>query len=128
MPCLQQIKVDVIMIKVIIAGGRHFKDYNLLVSKLHYLLQKHKQVVIVSGKAKGADYLGEVYARDFGHIVEEYPADWDKHGKSAGYKRNTEMAKNATHLVAFWDGKSKGTKHMIDIATARGLKAVVVKY
>ena len=116
------------MIKVIIAGGRHFNDYNLLKQKLNYLLQNQKQVIIVSGKAKGADTLGETYAKEFGHLVEEYPADWDKYGKSAGYKRNTKMAMNATHLVAFWDGASKGTKNMIDIATTWGLKSVTVLY
>lgn len=56
------------------------------------------------------------------------PADWDKHGKSAGYKRNEEMARNADALIAFWDGKSKGTKHMIDIARECNLPARIVKY
>ena len=44
------------------------------------------------------------------------PADWDLDGKSAGFKRNVKMAEYADALVAFWDGESKGTKHMIETA------------
>ena len=53
---------------------------------------------------------------------------WDKYGKKAGYLRNVEMAENANALIAFWDGKSKGTKHMIDIATERNLPIRVIRY
>lgn len=55
-------------------------------------------------------------------------AGCEKHGKSAGYKRNQEMANVSTHLIAFWDGKSRGTKHMIDIAKRDGLKSHVVDF
>ena len=55
-------------------------------------------------------------------------ADREKHGKSAGYKRNQEMANVSTHLIAFWDGKSRGTKHMIDIAKRDALKSHVVDF
>lgn len=55
-------------------------------------------------------------------------ANWEKHGKSAGYKRNQEMANVSTHLIAFWDGKSRGTKHMIDIAKRDGLKSHFVGF
>lgn len=57
-----------------------------------------------------------------------FKADWDKHGKAAGFKRNTEMAKYADALIAFWDGKSKGTKHMIDTAKSHNLKVRVIAY
>ena len=57
-----------------------------------------------------------------------FPADWDKYGKAAGYKRNGEMARNADALIAFWDGKSRGTKHMIDLAKKYDLQARVVMY
>ena len=58
----------------------------------------------------------------------EFPADWDKHGKSAGYKRNLEMAENADALIAFWDGESRGTKHMIDIAKEKNLLTRIIRY
>lgn len=57
-----------------------------------------------------------------------FPADWDRYGKAAGYLRNTEMAKNADALVAFWDGMSLGTRHMIETAKAHGLKVRVKRY
>lgn len=69
---------------------------------------------VISGTANGADKLGEEFAERNNIKVERYPANWDKNGKKAGYLRNVEMAKEADCLIAIWDGKSKGTKHMID--------------
>ena len=117
--------------KIIIAGGRDFMDYNLLKEKTNKILQEKKvthKIVIISGCARGADTLGLRYASENTFDVEEYPADWDKYGKKAGYMRNVEMAENADALIAFWDGKSKGTKHMIDIATERNLPIRVIRY
>jgi hypothetical protein len=113
--------------KVIIAGGRTFNDYDLLCRKCDRILSLQKVVEIVSGMAKGADALGERYAKKHGYQIKQFPADWDKHGKSAGYKRNAEMAQYADALIAFWDGESKGTKHMIELANQLGLKVIVVK-
>ena len=70
---------------------------------------------IISGTAQGVDKLGEQIAQKYGIPVKRFPADWSRFGKSAGYRRNTEMANYADTLVAVWDGQSKGTKHMIDI-------------
>lgn len=49
-------------------------------------------------------------------VLTIFPANWAEFGKYAGYIRNYDMGKNADMLIAFWDGKSKGTSHMIDIA------------
>jgi hypothetical protein len=117
--------------KVIIAGGRKFNDYPLLKEKLDNLLSKVCKthlIHIVSGTANGADKLGEQYASSQFLPVIPYPADWKKHGKSAGYKRNALMADNADALVAFWDGKSLGTMHMIELAKRKGLKVRVINY
>ena len=114
--------------KVIIAGGRNFNDYNKLRESCDNILVNQKDVEIVSGTAAGADTLGERYAQEKGYEVKKFPAQWDLYGKSAGYKRNQQMAEYADGLIAFWDGKSKGTKHMIDIATNKGLKVRVVRY
>ena len=83
---------------------------------------------IVSGCARGADTLGKKYANDHNIPVKKFPAEWNKYGRSAGYIRNTEMADYADILVAFWDGKSLGTKHMIDTATKKGLIVYTIKY
>lgn len=115
--------------RVIVAGGRDFNDYDFLSNTLDKLFSNlHDDVIILCGKARGADALGEKYANDHGYQVDYYPADWDRYGKSAGYLRNLEMARNADCLVAFWDGESKGTKHMIEVAYKFGLEIRVKKY
>jgi len=116
------------MFKVIVAGGREFNDYQLLKSKLDQLLQNKTNVEIVCGKARGADTLGETYAKEMGHSVKEFPAQWNEFGKRAGYIRNEEMAKYADACVVFWDGQSKGTKHMIDSANKHKIEVRVIKY
>ena len=112
--------------KVIIAGGRDFRDYQLLKTKCDVLLSNLTNITIISGNARGADKLGEKYAEEKGYNCEKYPADWDQYGKAAGYIRNEEMAKVGTHLIAFWDGKSPGTKSMIDLADKYKLKVRVI--
>lgn len=116
---------------VIIAGSRDFADYELLKIVCDHMLSekcKTHNIVIVSGGARGADSLGEEYAKERGYGLQRKPADWDKYGKSAGYIRNREMAEIADACICFWDGQSKGTKHMIDIATDTGLKLKIVNY
>ena len=115
------------MIKVIIAGSRGFNDYEELCLTCDKFLGG-KEVQIVSGTARGADKLGERYAKKQGFPIKEFPANWNKHGKSAGYIRNSEMADYADVLIAFWDDKSRGTKHMIDLAKQKGLKVIIVSY
>ena len=68
------------------------------------------------------------YAKEHGYDVHYFPAEWKRYGKAAGYIRNTEMAKNADALVAFWDGASFGTKHMIATAEQLHLDVHVVRY
>jgi hypothetical protein len=114
--------------KVIIAGGRTFSDYELLKEKCDKFLENQTNVEIVSGTANGADKLGERYAKEKGYKIVQFPAQWNTWGKSAGYKRNTEMAQYADMLIAFWDSESRGTKHMIDLAHKKLLKVQVVLY
>ena len=89
---------------------------------------KTHNVIIVSGHASGVDSLGEKFAADHNLQCELYPADWDKHGKAAGPIRNAEMAEVADALIAFWDGQSRGTKSMIDLARKKGLQVAIVRY
>jgi CRISPR/Cas system-associated protein Csx1 len=116
--------------RLIIAGGREFNDYELLKEKVDYFLsnKKNESIEIVSGKARGADSLGEKYANENGYKVKEFPADWNTYNKRAGYIRNEEMAVYATHCICFWDGESKGTKHMIDLAKRERLSLRVIRY
>lgn len=117
------------MYRVIIAGGRSFNDYEMLREFMDKMLvNMNDSIQIVCGTARGADTLGEDYAKERGYDINYFPADWDKYGRAAGYKRNVQMTENADALVAFWDGKSKGTKHMIDIAAKHELHVRVKRY
>jgi hypothetical protein len=117
--------------KVVIAGSRGFSNYTLMRENCNDFLREKKKthnIIIVSGNARGADLLGEKYAHDNGYDLEIYPADWKKFGTSAGFRRNEQMAEVADALIAFWDGKSHGTEHMIEIAKNKGLNVKVVEY
>lgn len=115
--------------KIIIAGGRSFNDYELLERECDRIIGNYDgEIIIVSGTAKGADKLGEHYAFNRGYQVEHHPADWDNYGKAAGYRRNREMAQCSDALIAFWDSESKGTSHMIDLGDEYKLKVFVIRY
>lgn len=117
--------------KVVIAGSRGFSNYKLLYEECNKFLRELKKgynIVIISGGARGADTLGEKYASDMGFDLEIFPAEWKKFGKSAGFRRNERMAEVADALIAFWDGKSHGTQHMIEISEKKGIATKVIKY
>jgi len=117
--------------RVIIAGSRQFNNYGLLSAKCDGILSQKRmthKIVIISGTARGADTLGEQYARERGYNLRQFPADWDQFGKSAGYRRNCQMAENADALIAFWDGQSAGTRHMIEIARERNLAIRIITW
>jgi hypothetical protein len=103
--------------KLIIAGSRNLTDMELLKSSMGKFAKKHPDVridEIVSGTASGPDTAAILYAKENNIPVKKFPAEWDKYGKSAGPIRNAEMAKYADGLVAIWDGKSRGTRNMIE--------------
>jgi hypothetical protein len=114
--------------KVIIAGTRTFADYNLLKTYCNEILKNYSNIEIVSGTAKGADQLGEVYAKEMNFDLKYFIPDWKGLGRKAGPLRNIEMGNYADVLIAFWDGKSGGTNHMINYATEKGLTVHVVNY
>lgn len=118
------------MFKVIIAGGRDFNDYDFLKSKCDLILKNksHDEIEIVSGCANGVDSLAIRYAQEHNYKLTKFLADWNKFGKSAGYIRNTQMADYADALIAIWNGESKGTKHMIEIANARKILVRIIYY
>lgn len=135
------------MVKIIIAGSRGFNDYKYLEAKCHkifYILSKEHNILsghiledtqnmeVISGHAKGADILGEMFASKYKIKIKRFFPNWDIYGKRAGYLRNKEMAEYASDsngvLIAFWDGKSKGTKHMINLAKENNLMVFIVNY
>ncbi len=113
--------------RVIVAGSRMFNDFALLEAKLDALLVNLKDVEIVSGGARGADRLGELYAKKHGLPCKVFPADWENDGRDAGFIRNEVMAAYASgegqgYCVVFWDGQSSGTRHMRMMCETYGLK------
>ena len=118
------------MRKIIVAGSRDYTNFEKVEYELMMYFKVNElhraDVEIVSGCAKGVDTLGIQFAEKYGLKLTKFPADWDKYGKSAGYRRNAEMAKYADVLFAFWDGKSKGTQHMINLANDNNLDVHVI--
>lgn len=115
--------------KILIAGSRDFADYELLESTMNQLLLAYDgNVEIVSGTARGADKLGEQYAKDNGYALKQFLANWSLYGRSAGYVRNAQMADYINMAVIFWDGQSRGTKHMIELCRQKAIKLKVVLY
>jgi len=117
--------------KLIVAGGRDFADYDLLSAELFALAENApegvERIAIVCGMARGADALGYQFARNESATVYKFPADWDTHGKAAGYKRNQQMAEFSDGLLAFWNG-SNGTAHMIKCMERLNKPVRIVRY
>ena len=109
--------------KTIIAGSRWLYDPGFLEQVMKAISWTPTEVV--SGGARGPDKMGEEWAQEKGIPVKKFPADWDMHGKAAGPIRNKEMAEYADAAVILWDEQSRGTKSMIDLARAAGLKVEV---
>lgn len=125
---------------LLVAGSRTFNDFQMLCQVLDYELStqvsKGKTIVIVEGKANGADNLAGRYAKERGYKLVEMPAHWDKFGKSAGYRRNEAMhleiasptGDNNRGCICFWDGQSRGTRHNFMVAEDYNNPIKVVNY
>lgn len=109
--------------KTIVAGSRDITGFNIVEQAIRD--SGFEITELVSGGARGVDRLGEKYAKEHNIPIKQFIPDWDKFGKSAGHKRNSQMADYADALVAIWDGVSKGTAGMIADATQKGLKVYV---
>lgn len=113
--------------RVIVAGNRDFNNYDYVSRALDYLFSNNYPDMILHGACRGVDELADRYALLRGIPVDRYPADWAAYGNAAGPRRNAEMACNADALVAFWDGCSRGTGSMIDIAKRKNLIVKVIQ-
>lgn len=116
--------------RVIVAGGRNYNDYDNVKANLDRLFKNlnKEKLIIVSGGATGADAMGERYAKENGYKLEKFPADWSRWGNAAGPIRNREMAQVANACVCFHDGKSRGTADMIKVAKEFRLNLRVINY
>ena len=115
--------------RIIVAGSRNCNDYNLISNVLsryvRYCTENGINPEFVSGGCRGVDTLAERFCKLNGYPIKVFNADWATYGKRAGYLRNKQMAEYAAEtggsLLAFWDGKSRGTKMMIELAEGEGL-------
>ncbi len=116
--------------RLIVAGSRTFDEPATLYAELDRLTAKldKKKLVVLLGGAAGADSYAAQWCFLRKVTREIHRADWSKHGKAAGMVRNAEMVKTADALVAFWDGESRGTAHVIQQAKKHGLKVKVVRF
>lgn len=115
-------------IRLAIVGSRGFQDYRYLKQCLSTIENNYEIVEIVSGGARGADTLGERYAHEKGIPTNIFPADWDRYGRSAGFRRNITIVENADAVAAFWDGQSRGTASTIDLARKAGKQLYIFNY
>lgn len=123
---------------LIVVGSRTFNNYALLKEECDKAIKdmmdydKYYIIHIVSGGAKGADNLAERYSKENDYDMIVFPAEWDKYGKSAGYKRNVKMQEEISQYpnrmcIAFWDGVSKGTQHNFELCKRYGIELRIVR-
>jgi len=125
-------------VRLIIAGGRDFTDYQALKVAMRMFGDDHfvmfDQITVICGMARGADLLGLEWANEFGAGLVKMPAWWrgengnGPYNRGAGHQRNERMAQTATHLLAFWNGVSTGTKNMINLGEKYKLNGKVIRY
>ena len=114
--------------RIVIAGSRNYEDYTEAEKFIDFCISEIKsgnEIIILSGGSKGADIIGEKYARKRGYKIEKYLPEWNKYGRAAGPKRNEKMAKDCDLVICFWNGRSKGTKSMIEYAKKENKKVRV---
>lgn len=124
--------------KIAVIGSRNFNDYKLLTM----VLKGFKVKTIVSGGASGADALAERFAKEYNIPIQIFKADWQdfsepcvvkvnnfgKYNALAGHKRNEKVVSDVDVVIAFWDGKSAGTKDAIKKAESKGITVTVVRF
>lgn len=114
---------------IAIVGSRSFNDYKYLTEVMDKVLAKYgRPEQIISGGAKGADTLGEMYADE--HNIETciLLPEWEKYGKQAGFLRNIGIIDGCDICIAFWDGASRGTKHDIELCKEKKKHLILANY
>lgn len=113
---------------VLIAGSRGFDDWRRLCETMAIYKRDHRIKRIISGGAKGADKLGERYARRYHIPLLRIKPEWQKYGRGAGLLRNQELVDAADHVFCFWDGKSKGTRDTMRKTKEAGKSIDIILY
>lgn len=114
--------------KLAVVGSRGFNDYELLKNKLDKIHNRKPITVIVSGGARGADSMGERWAKENDIETIIFYPNWDKYGKKAGFIRNEDIIKNSDVVVACWNKISKGTEHSIKLAKKYNKPCLIIYF
>ena len=80
---------------------------------------------IVSGGARGIDACAKDYALRHGLKLTEFLPEYEKYGRGAPLRRNITIIEYADFVLAFWDGRSRGTKYVIDNCKKRNIPVAV---
>jgi hypothetical protein len=108
---------------ILVCGSRRFRGYRLVVEVVEAF---DPETVVISGGAEGPDRWAASAASKCGMHVAVVRPLWHRYGKAAGHRRNAAMMRlSPSHVVAFWDGASAGTKGTIDLARAAGIPTTV---
>lgn len=107
--------------KVAVVGSRSLSIEDLSL----YLPEGTKE--IVSGGAKGVDTSAREYAKRRGVPLTEFLPDYRRYGRGAPLRRNIDILKYADMVLAFWDGKSRGTKFMIEECKKHGVPVKIIR-
>ena len=113
-----------------VIGSRTFKDQSLFNEVMQRIIMLHieNNIKIISGGARGADTMANWFAQENGFPFTEYLPDWDRYGKRAGYIRNTQIVESSHEVVAFWDGKSKGTAMSLYLCKTHHVPVTIIEY
>lgn len=116
-------------IKLAIIGSRTFNDYEFLKATVDRIIKEKNLNVglIISGGAKGVDNLAHRYSDEKQLEIKRYNAEWGKYGRAAGLKRDFEIIDDCNMCIAFWDGKSRGSKHSIDLCSKQNKKCIIIQ-
>ena len=116
--------------QIVIAGCRDYENYTDAKAYIEACIAEmggKASVVFLSGGCRGADMLGERFAKENDIPVIRYCAEWRRYGKRAGLKRNLQMAKDCDYIICFWDGKSRGTASMIAYAREMNKQLKIIR-
>lgn len=112
--------------RVLVCGGRNFTYKDFVFRFLNHYHKQHKITTLIHGNASGVDSLAKTWAMTYKiPSVKSYPANWKKHGKSAGFVRNQQMLdEGKPDVVIAFDG-GKGTRNMITISKKANIPVVI---
>ena len=112
--------------KLAVIGGRNFNDKEKAYDEINKIRESYCIDTIVSGCARGADQIGIDYAEDHDLQIIRHPADWEKYGRAAGMIRNSYIIRDSDLVIAFWNGRSPGTKDSINKAKKKKIPVIII--